>query len=679
MRATTDYGYLDPPKAYAKRPRGRAPSSRLNLPGGGFPTVPETRRLAAIMFTDTVGYSTSAHADEAGTLARMREQEKLVRPVFREFHGREVKSTGDGFLVEFDSALRATECAIKIQERMHERNTRPGVVRMELRIGIHLGDVEQRLHDILGDAVNIAARVQTLADAGGICVSQQVFDQVSHKLVIPLESLGTRTLKGIAEPLPVYRIALPWKGAAVSTPPAGRHRLAVLPLANISPDPRDEYFADGLTEELIASLSRLRALRVIARTSVNQYKSTTKPLTQIGTELDVGSVIEGSVRKSGNRLRITLQLIDVPTQEHVWAETYDRELDDVFAVQAEVAEKTASALRLEFEGGTAAQGRRRPTENLTAYSLYLKGIHAARLPSFADYRESIRALEEAVRADPNFALAHGFLANMYTMLAGDEIAPREAFSRARELTARALALDPDSAVAHTALGNLLLQSEQDWTRAEREFRTAIGLNPSDVDAHFWYAALLRAVGRFPEAMDELRTALELDPLWWLPRDWLILVHIFAGRLDDALALADETLERFPDQAAAHVLRGWICLLLGLPRDAAQEAERAVGVDRPGDRLGLAGLRARLGDDSEARKLLAELTGPTRKSFVAPSTIAGLCLMLGEKSRAYEWLDRDLREGHRTLWSDYLYPWFDPVRSEPRFRSILSQLHLPAGA
>ena len=678
MERETGYGYLDPPKRAATRSRRAGLVSRLNLPGSGFRAVPESRRLAAIMFTDTVGFSTSTHTDEAGMLARMHEQEKLVRPVFREFHGREIKSTGDGFMVEFDSALRAAECAVEVQRRMHERNARPGAVRMDLRIGIHLGDVEERAHDIRGDAVNIASRIEALADAGGICVSQQVFDQVSHRLSTSLESLGDRKLKGFEEPLRVYRVMLPWKAPTASAPPSGRHRLAVLPLANISPDPRDDYFADGLTEELIATLSRLRPLRVIARTSVNQYKSTTKPLTQIGAELDVGSVIEGSVRKAGNRLRITLQLIDVPTQEHVWAETYDRELDDVFAVQAEIAEKTAGALRLEFAGSVAEHGPRRPTKNLAAYSLYLKGVHAARLSSFEAYRESIRTLEEAVRADPDFAPAHAFLANMYLLLAGEELPPQEAFPRARELTARALALDPESAGAHTALGNLLLQSEQDWTGAEREFRRAIALNPSDVDAHFWYSGLLKAIGRFPEAIDEGRTVLELDPLWWLPKEWLILIHVFAGELDEALALADETREQNPEQVAVHVVRGWIYLLLGLRDDAVREADRATDADRPADRLGRAGLRARLGDPSEAQKLLAELTSPSRTSYVSPTTFAGLYLMLGETERAYECLEQALREGDHGLWAEYQFPWFDAVRGEPRFRAILSELHLPAG-
>ena len=628
------------------------------------------------MFTDTVGHSAATHSDEAGALERLREQERLLRPLFRKFQGHEIKSTGDGFLVEFDSALRAAQCAIEVQRRMHERNSRPGAVRMDLRIGIHLGDIEQRQHDIFGDAVNIASRVEPLADPGGVCVSQQVYDQVSNKLGAPLESLGLRRLKGFASPLPVYRVTLPWATSPVKGLTSERHRLAVLPLANISPDPKDEYFADGLTEELISVLSGIKELRVIARTSVNQYKSTAKPLSQIGADLDVRSVIEGSVRKSGNQLRITIQLIDVASQEDIWSASYDRELNDVFAVQTEIAQKTAEALRLGLTGPAAWVGRKRPTADIAAYNLYLKGIHAARQSTIEGYLRAAEFFEEAIRRDPDFSLACSYLANVYILLAGDRRPAREMFPRARELTMRALRLDPDSSDAHTALGNLLLQSEQDWERAEVEFLRAIALNPSDEDGHFWFAMLLRVSNRFDESIRELQTVMELDPLWWLPKDWLLLTYLLSGRLEDALAFADDVVSQEPEHAYGHIARGLVFVQTGRLEEARRELKLATHLVWPSDRLGRALLAAQVGELHEVRELLAEFTDPSKTKYISPATVAGLYALLGDKAHAYEWLDRDVAEGERTLWAEFQFPQFDSIRGEPRFRAILTQLHLP---
>jgi class 3 adenylate cyclase len=245
------------------------------------------RRLAAIMFTDLVGFTASAQADEAVALGRVQEQASIVRPLFAKFDGREVKSTGDGFLVEFGSALKAMECAVEIQRQLQKRNARTSSSPILLRIGIHVGDVEEIDGDILGDAVNVAARILPISDPGGICLSEQIVPHVRSKLPLKLERLAPRRLKGVKDPFVVYRAVLP---GVARVPPAERSplpRLAVLPLSNISRDPKDEYFADGLTEELISVLSRIRGLRVIARTSVAQYKGTAKPVAQIGAELGV--------------------------------------------------------------------------------------------------------------------------------------------------------------------------------------------------------------------------------------------------------------------------------------------------------------------------------------------------------------------------------------------------------
>jgi adenylate cyclase len=359
--------------------------------------VAGTRRLAAIMFTDMVGFTASAQSDESMALDLLREQEDPLRPLFIQYPGREVKSTGDGFLVEFDSALRAVQCAIGIQRAIAQHDSLPGTKSVLLRIGVHLGDVEERGTDIFGDSVNLASRIEPLADPGGICITEPVFGQVRNKISERIEKLGPANLKNVTFPIDGYRVALGSMNSEQHLGSSLRSRLAILPLVNISPDPNDAYFAGGLTEELIPTLSKDRELRVIARTLVSQYKATSMNVTQIGTELGVGSVLEGSIRKDGNRLRITLQLIDSSTQEHIWANIYDRELDDVFGIQRDIAEHTAVGLKVGLLGPERASLEKKPTSNYEAYELYLKGTHAAHLPANEARAHAIKLSEQAIQ------------------------------------------------------------------------------------------------------------------------------------------------------------------------------------------------------------------------------------------------------------------------------------------
>jgi adenylate cyclase len=628
------------------------------------------------MFTDMVGSTAMAQTHEAEALALRDEQEQIVRPLFAAHHGRAIKSMGDGFLAEFDSALRAVECSIAIQQRLHERNSRAGGTPIQLRIGVHLGDVERRRGDIFGDAVNIASRIEPLAPPGGVCISAQVFDQVHNKVPQRFEKLAPKLLKNLQAPIEVYRLVVPWEGHGPPGPIAARPHLAVLPLANISPDPNDEYFAEGLTEELIVALSRIKDLRVIARTSVGQYKATTKTVAQIGAELGVSSILEGSVRKAGDRLRIALQLIDASSQSHLWANTYDRELRDVFAIQTEVAEKTASALQLQILGPDHGSRGRESTPDLAAYTLYLKGIHAAR-GSFEGLAESIQFFEEAIRIDPGFPQPHALLAHVLISLAGDARPVGEVAPRAREAIGRALELDPDSSEAHTGRGNLALQIDHEWGVAEAEFRRAIQLNPSNAYAHHWYACLLRTVGRYPEAMKEFRLATELDPLWPTPQVSLWLVQCLAGDFVSATAAAEAARDREPGNPQSHVILGLIYAEAGRRSDVRKEAELSVGpVNRWGEWI-RALLWAYAGEPDEARHALEELEETSRTRYVSPAWIAEGYAALGETEKAFDWLGRDHEEGAKSLWFRYQDSAFDSLRNDPRFRSILARHNLPS--
>ncbi len=319
-------------------------------------TVSE-RRLAAIMFTDMVGFSALTHRNEALALELLEEHFALLRPFIPRHGGHEIKTTGDSFMVEFASPLQAVQCAVAMQKTLSIHNAgTPSDRQITIRIGIHLGDVEHRAGDVFGDGVNIAARLEPLAEPGGICLSQQIYDHVHNKVDVPLVSMGRPEMKNIQAPIEVYRVVLPWQhetpvpspgSAAPATRPAARDRksIAMLPLTNLSPDPENEYFSDGLTEDILTHLSKVQRLKVISRTSVMQYKKTSKNLREIGRELGVATILEGSVRKAANKVRISVQLIDASTDEHLWAETYDRELADIFAIQSDVARQITDALK----------------------------------------------------------------------------------------------------------------------------------------------------------------------------------------------------------------------------------------------------------------------------------------------------------------------------------------------
>jgi TolB-like protein len=293
-------------------------------------------------------------------LELLEQHRQFLRPIFSKHRGREVKTIGDGFLVEFGSALEATLCAIDIQSSVHSLFLERGA-RLQKKVGIHVGDVVSQGEDLLGDAMNVASRIEPLAEPGGICISEQVHDQLRNKIPNRLENLEPKALKNVRFPTDIDRVVLPWATPATPLASPAPTGLAVLPFANISPDLRDEYFADGLTEELISVLSQLRGLRVIGRTSVTPYKSTAKGVSQIGAELGVSSLLEGSVRRFGNQLRITVQMIDVLTQGPVWTNAYDRELTDVFAIQTEIARRAARQLKVNVRAAEEARLEARPT------------------------------------------------------------------------------------------------------------------------------------------------------------------------------------------------------------------------------------------------------------------------------------------------------------------------------
>jgi len=480
----------------------------------------ETRRLAAMMQTDIVGYTAMTQRDETVALALLSEHNATLRAVFTRHRGTEIKALGDGFLVEFSSALDAVQCAIEIQSGLRERNAADSdLTPIRIRIGLHVGDVIHRGDDVFGDGVNITSRIEPLADAGGIALSQQVYSQVWNKVDLPMINLGPQQLKNVHVPIEVYRLDLagsPENARTVLAPlplTDRERRIAVLPFANISPDLQDVYLADGITEELTFTLSKISELKVIAKTSVMRYREVEESITEIGRELGVNTIIEGSVRKAGKRIRTTVQLIDVDSQEHLWSEAYDGEIDDLFTVQREIAVQVADALRVHLLPTEREEIAKVPTESRDAHTNYLRGRYAWSQWNEGALLNAIEYFRQAIDLDPNFALAYAGLADTYSLMAYLGFLPSsEAHRHASEAVKRALSLDDSVAEAHSSLAMLKIVFSGHLEEAEADLLKAIELNPNCAAAHQWYALVLSATGREEEALRERQLAEELDPL-----------------------------------------------------------------------------------------------------------------------------------------------------------------------
>jgi TolB-like protein/Tfp pilus assembly protein PilF len=509
------------------------------------------RRLAAILAADVVGYSRLMEHDEAGTLAAVRKlRADVIEPRLAEYQGRLFKTTGDGFLSEFPSVVNAVACAAAIQKAMAAGNTdQPEDRQIQLRIGVHLGDVISEGGDVYGDGVNVAARIEGLAPPGGVAVSAMVHDNVGSRLELTFEDMGEQQLKNIARPMRVYRLeTAPRPAVRVVQPERTKPSIAVLPFTNMSSDAEQEYFADGISEDLITDLSKIAGLVVIARNSTFVYKGKAIDIRQVAKDLGVIYVIEGSVRRASSRVRVTVQLIDAGDGSHVWADRFDRNLEDVFAVQDEIVGKIVEALAGVIPTGPLPPKRRPP--KIEAYDLFVRG-RAQSLHLAAANRKARPLLEEACRIDPDFAEAHAWLAmNLHYgwMYCYEE----DSRDQALVLSQRAVSLDPTNADAHVILGYLkIFANTPDLDGGREQFTTALTLNPNHADAWIFLADLETLEGRSEAALEAGRNAFRLNPYPPSYYHWLFGWVLFAAKRyaevidvvqhDDARALGSQRL------------------------------------------------------------------------------------------------------------------------------------------
>jgi adenylate cyclase len=477
------------------------------------------RRLAAILVADVVGYSRLMEADETGTLAALKELHKeLIKPLVHQHGGRIVKFVGDGVLVEFPSAVNAVSCAVAIQRMIADANVPiEESKRILLRIGINVGDVIGEGDDIYGEGVNIAARLETLAEPGGVSISAMVHQSLGNRTDEIFTDTGEHQLKNIARRIRVWRWTVPQRFDVVGAPKSsGKSSILILPFTNMSGDPTQEYFADGLTEDFITELSRYKGLHVLARHTAFHYKGRSPKIEDLRRELGVAYVLEGSIRRLGQRVRVTAQLIDTAGGTHVWAERYDRDLSDVFAVQDELIAAIATSLEGRMISAGAASAQRKPTANWNAYDYFLKGRDLANA-----HREDEAAayFVKAIDLDPEFAQAHAWQATCLVISSVLEVRPA-LLEEARLFAERALALDATDASSHHAMGMVCLYSRQ-FDRAGKHFNRAAALNPHDVSISGDRAQWLRFSGRLSDAYSVINAAIERDPF---PPVWLFGVR-----------------------------------------------------------------------------------------------------------------------------------------------------------
>jgi TolB-like protein/Tfp pilus assembly protein PilF len=539
------------------------------------------RRLAAILAADVVGFSRLMEADESGTLTALKSRRKnVLDPLVARHQGRIFKVAGDGVLVEFGSAVNALQCAVDLQQAMAAANgDQPNDCHIVLRIGVNLGDVMVEGSDLYGDGVNIAVRLQAIAEPGGILVSGTAFEHTKSKVKVGFDDLGTQALKNIVEPIRAYRVSgAPRVTIAVPKAQSEKPSIAVLPFVNMSGDPEQDYFSDGITEDLITQLSRFRDLFVISRNSSFVFKGRAVNIAEIAGKLGVHFVAEGSIRKAGDRIRVTVQLIDAMHDVHVWSERYDRKLEDIFDVQDEVVRAIAATLVGRLEQAALERAKNRPSGDLRAYEHYLRALKHFVAWTPQDNRKARELLEAAIKADPNYAAAYAALAetvfrDWYNGWSSD---PQRDFTASHEAAARSVQLDDEDSRTHAVFGIASLYHGQ-RDRARLHLDRAIQLNPSNAFALVLWSSFELFAGNHQASADRVREALRLNPFgkygWYLAK-----AHYAARRYDEATAnlksLSDPTFVVKTLLAASQAMSGEVREAIA-NRDAVVEAAKTV--------------------------------------------------------------------------------------------------------
>ena len=635
------------------------------------------RQLAAIMFVDMAGYTALMQENEQLAKAKQKHLKEVLDSTVKNYNGKILQYNGDGALSIFSSAIDGVSSAIEIQKQLQQEP------KVDLRIGLHTGDISIEDETIYGDGVNLASRIESLAVPGSIFISEKLADEVKNQNDITLRELGYFELKNVK--LPVRIFAVSNKGLVVPSrdelkgktkPPA--NRLAVLPFVNLSGDPENEYFSDGITEELLNSLTKVEGLQVTSRTSAFAFKGKLDDVREIAVKLNVDKILEGSVRKASNRVRITAQLINAADGYNVWSENYDRDLTDIFQVQDEISNIIANRLR---ENLSLAEKKehlvKASAKNINAYTLYLKGLHYWNKLTPADTYKAIECFEQAIDLEPTYAQAYAMAAVAYSSLgATGQLKPEKAFDFANQYSDKALQMDNTIAENHIAKARVYLFYERKWQAAYDALQRAMQLNPAAIETYRLLGYYYIVVGKKEEAVKILEKALEIDPLSTVVNNYLGEAYIMANRYDEAYHIAEKQLEINPTMRVAIESKGWCVGLKGDWRKALelfQEVHRLA--NHPLKGLAPIGYAyAKIGQQQKAMEIISKLE--QRQKDEPDTAMDGDLFMvwwaLEDREKVFHYLSNCINKGLNSIYYYLEHPSMIGIKDDPKVMELLQR-------
>lgn len=638
------------------------------------------RQLAAILFADMTGYTALVQQNEELARVKRKRLKEVLETAVAHFNGKILQYYGDGSLSIFNSAIDAVECAIDIQQQLKQQPV------VELRMGLHTGDVVIEDEAIYGDGVNLASRIESLAVPGGIFISGKVYDELKNQPSIITREMGWFELKNIREPVRVFAIAnngitVPGREELKGKTTSTQNRLAVLPFVNMSADAENEYFSDGITEELLNALTRVEGLQVTSRTSVFAFKGKNHDIRDIAIQLNVDKVLEGSVRKSGNRVRITAQLINAADGYHIWSENYDRDLTDIFEVQDEISGIIANRLRENLKPAARKENLvKPPTKNINAYTWYLKGLHYANKLTPADRFKAIECMEKAIEIEPAYAQAYAMMASCYSYLGSSgQMLPGKAFEIVHRMADKALELDDTIAEGHIAKAGAFLFYDWKWQDAYNALQKAIQLNPAATSAYQLLGFYYIIMGEKERAVETVETAERLDPLSPIISQTLGSMYMFSGRFDDGIKQADKLLEMNPQMRSSIEMKAWGT---GMKGDWTTALELFLEVHRLTNHplkglMGVGYSYAKLGQTEKAMECLHKMERRQQEEpgLVLAADMAAVWYALGNYDKTYHYLNEciDKRMGPVSYFLEY--PAYAGIKADARYPDLKKRLNV----
>jgi TolB-like protein/class 3 adenylate cyclase/tetratricopeptide (TPR) repeat protein len=638
------------------------------------------RQLAAIMFSDMTGYTALMQQNEQLAKVKHRRLKGILEASVSSHHGKILQYYGDGALSIFSSAIDGVNCAVEIQQALQQEP------KVDLRIGIHTGDISIENETIYGDGVNLASRIESLAVPGSIFISEKVFDEIKNQENLTAREMGFFEFKNVINPVRIFAIdnkglVVPARDELKGKTKQPANRLAVLPFVNMSADPENEYFSDGITEELLNAFTKVDGLQVTSRTSAFAFKGKNTDIRDIGIQLNVDRILEGSVRKAGNRVRISAQLINAADGYHIWSENYDRDITDIFDVQDEISSIIANKCR---ENLTAKRHEEKlvkvPTQNLEAYTFFLKGLHFHNKVTPNDAKKAIECFEKAITLEPDYAYAYAMAATGYAFLgATGQMQPNEAFEIVHAYSDKALQLDSSLATGYSAKGAAYLLYDWKWKQAYQSLVKAVALHPATTEAHQLLSLYYLSTGRKKEAVDNMEKALQADPISPIVNQYLADAYLNAGRTDDALKQVEKLLDLYPNMRVALETKGWC---IGLKGDWKKAAEIFEEVHRliKHPLKGLAPLGYAYAQSGESEKALECIRKIEQRQLEEPGTVLDIDLAmiwwsLGEKDKAFHYLFQCVEKKMGVVAILIDHPMFKEASDDPRYQLLKEKLKL----